>query len=64
VPKTLISENQYVEASLAGLVICKQCGATLDTYADKCHAPLEAPCEGFLRVERELQDYKKLGEVQ
>jgi hypothetical protein len=44
-------EADRVESILSGQVICSRCGATLDDYADKCSAPLESPCPGFLLVE-------------
>ncbi len=32
-------------------VICKDCGCTVDTYGDKCTAPLDVECLGFKAVE-------------
>lgn len=44
------------EARLAHLdgVICAQCGATLQTYGDKCSAALDVRCPGFEVIERAL----------
>lgn len=44
-------EAEEVERLLADHCICSRCGAALPTYADKCNAPLDAPCPGFLTVE-------------
>lgn len=30
-----------------GRIICKRCGATLATFADRCTAALHVQCEGF-----------------
>lgn len=44
---------EKVEAALGdGRVICDRCGATLETYADKCTADLDARCPGFEAIER------------
>lgn len=40
-----------VQQALGDKVICTTCGATLATYADKCSAPLDRPCEGFEAIE-------------
>ena len=44
-------ERKRVEERLEDQVICRRCGATLDTYADLCNVPLDVPCEGFCTVE-------------
>jgi hypothetical protein len=44
-------ERDAVEKFFGDKVICSDCGATLDTYADKCSAPLDVPCLGFLAIE-------------
>lgn len=33
-------------------VICDRCGATLETYGERCSAALDDPCPGFLAIER------------
>jgi ribosomal protein L40E len=40
-----------VEAALGNKVICNRCGATLETYGDKCSADLAEACEGFRAIE-------------
>lgn len=45
------SESARVESYLGRDVICSRCDATLGTYADKCRAPVEMPCPGFLLIE-------------
>ena len=48
--------KRRVERKLGdGRVICK-CGATLDTYGDRCSASLEVRCDGFERIERAIYD--------
>ena len=44
-------ERTRVETRLGDQVICQGCGATLDTYAERCDAPLDVRCEGFRTVE-------------
>lgn len=39
------------ESALAGKVICARCGATLETYSDRCSAMLDDPCPGFMAIE-------------
>lgn len=41
-----MTENKSQES-----VVCKTCGATPDTYAAVCDAPLEVPCRGFVMFE-------------
>jgi len=42
--------HEDVGAALGDEVICP-CGATLETYADRCSAGLADPCPGFLVIE-------------
>ena len=44
-------EVRKAEATLKDNVICEDCGATLNTYADKCFAPLGFDCHGFKAIE-------------
>ena len=44
-------EVERVESRLGDAVICTHCGATLETYAERCSVPLNVKCPGFLRVE-------------
>jgi ribosomal protein L40E len=50
--QNLQDERDYVESALNGFVICGKCGATLQTYADKCTADLQEACGGFKEIER------------
>ena len=43
--------NTEVEAAIGNSEICSHCKATLDTFADKCSAPLEVECPGFKRID-------------
>lgn len=43
--------DERVAWLLKDSVICVQCGATLETYSEKCNVPLDVRCEGFNRVE-------------
>ena len=45
------TEGDRVETYLGDKVICFRCGATLESYANKCDVPLNVPCEGFLLIE-------------
>jgi len=47
--------NHAVEAELKQSVICARCGATLQTFADKCTAVLADICPGFERIEEVRQ---------
>lgn len=38
--------------------ICDRCGASISSYSDKCSAPLDDPCEGFLAIEDMLTQVK------
>lgn len=40
-----------VQEALGDEVICSRCGATLETYADKCNVDLATRCAGFERIE-------------
>jgi hypothetical protein len=45
--------NAAVEAELGGgKIICDTCGATLDSFAYVCTAPIAAPCPGFTAIDR------------
>ena len=44
-----------VHRSLAGKVICEKCGATLETYDEKCVDGLGI-CPGFVLIERAAGD--------
>ena len=43
-----------VERLLPG-VICSRCDATCADYSEKCSAPADEPCPGFLAVEGAYQ---------
>lgn len=47
-----------VETALGDTIICQQCGATLETYAEKCAVSLDVKCEGFRIVEASLSESK------
>jgi hypothetical protein len=32
-------------------IICEKCGASLETFNDKCSAPLDEMCDGFVCIE-------------
>jgi hypothetical protein len=34
-----------------GKIICRRCGATLETFDEVCDAPLDDMCDGFVVVE-------------
>jgi hypothetical protein len=44
-------EADRVEAYLGSAIICSRCGATINTYPDKCDVPIPTPCPGFLLIE-------------
>jgi ribosomal protein L40E len=48
-PETAIALS--VARELGDKVICQRCEATIATFADKCSAALDDPCEGFLAIE-------------
>lgn len=50
---------RLVEQRLAGVTICTRCGATIQTYADKCEADLDERCPGFNVVDRVQVDAEK-----
>lgn len=50
------AEQQHVEKKLPG-VICKRCGATLASYADKCDAALDQLCPGFNAIEKTKRQF-------
>ena len=56
----LQDERAHVERSLRDSVICKDCGATLGTYADACTADLDDPCPGYLAIERAKTQFAAL----
>lgn len=41
-----------VEQALCDRIICPQCSATLATFAERCKAPLDVACPGFLEIDR------------
>jgi hypothetical protein len=45
------TERGKIERFCGDEVICSRCGANLNSYADKCSAPLDDPCFGFLVIE-------------
>ena len=47
--------HRHVEATLGRDVICDQCGATLDTFAEVCTADLDDACPGFRLIEATRQ---------
>lgn len=47
----LQDEQAFVKKACLDHVICTRCGATLDTYADKCSADLSDACPGFQTIE-------------
>lgn len=49
-------EKEHVKRVLTG-VICARCGATLETYAQKCFADLSDPCDGFMAIEHAKDDF-------
>lgn len=57
--KRLQEERAFVIANCKG-VICGRCGATLDTYADKCSADLDDACPGFMTIEEAKQRFNAL----
>lgn len=50
-PKWKLREIERVTADLGDKVICDRCGCNLDTFADKCSAPLDEPCPGFMAID-------------
>ena len=52
-------ERQYVEEKLAGKVICSDCHAKLDTFANKCTADLADICPGFEWIEDVKAEYHR-----
>ncbi len=40
-----------VEEQLGDSEICSRCSATFATMPDKCNAPLDDQCPGFLRID-------------
>ena len=59
----LQDERAFVERSLGDSVICRECGATLKTFADMCTAGLQEACPGFLAIEL-VKDAFRLGSGQ
>ena len=55
----LKDERAFVERSLGDSVICGNCGATLETFADACTAGLSEPCPGFLAIEQAKERFAK-----
>lgn len=55
----LQAEQEFVKNACLHYVICTRCGATLDTYADKCSADLSDPCPGFMSIEFAKQTFNK-----
>lgn len=53
----LQEERAFVERSLSDSVICRDCSATLKTYADACTAGLGDACPGFWAIERCRTDF-------
>jgi len=47
----LHDERAFVERDLGDSVICSDCKATLNTFADKCSAGLSEQCPGYLAIE-------------
>jgi hypothetical protein len=62
--KHLRAEREFVERSLATLVICADCHATLKTLADACTADLDLPCPGYLAIERVKNQWRILSSCQ
>lgn len=54
----LQKEWEFVMRSLPGC-ICKDCQATLGTYADQCSADFDDPCPGYLAIERAKDEFEK-----
>lgn len=48
-----------VAAELGDERICDQCGATYDTYADDCSAPMDVRCPGFNRYDEVRMKYER-----
>lgn len=57
VPGRVWARAIFVQKRLGNNVICK-CGATVDTFADKCTAELSFPCEGFLAIETAREEFR------
>jgi hypothetical protein len=55
----LKDESAFVQAKLAGVVICERCHATLDDYAETCTADLGDPCPGFARIEEAKSEFNQ-----
>ena len=47
-------ERKVVSEALGDKVICRTCQATLDTFDEKCVAPLDKWCAGFDAIEGAL----------
>lgn len=55
-------EWAFTEQKLGKGVICDQCGATLDTFAEDCDAELDDPCPGFKAIEEvKAEFYRRAG---
>ena len=52
-------EKKHLEKELGGgKIICDQCGATLETYEEKCSAVFEGVCEGYVAIEVALLRFR------
>lgn len=47
----------FVRGRLGDKIICQNCKATCDTYAEKCFADLSEACEGFNVIEEARSEY-------
>lgn len=54
----LQDERLFVETSLGESVICRDCGATLKTFADTCTAGLQEMCLGYLEIEQAKKSFQ------
>lgn len=52
-------ERAYVEQALRGAVICDNCGATCETFAERCTAGLSFLCPGFVAIETAKEEFRK-----
>lgn len=54
------AQREYVQNKLADSIICQRCGATKDTFADRCAAGLSESCDGFETIEAAREEYDHL----
>lgn len=55
----LLEERAFVERSLGDSIICRDCGATLSTYAERCSSDLQEMCDGFIAIEQAKIDFAR-----